>query len=188
VELGVSGLIAARAPRSETCRSARKAIKFYRARYVEHRAKMGAAGQPKVAENTSRCPHYLAHLWQRKARAARRQVEDWWARQPKLSGETWRDVRLDSAINRNLIRLAICETGGINDGRPLWTHSNSTYVGALGFAWSTWRSRRWRVRPLPPADAAKASPAEQLAVGRALVREFGNYSSWPSCHRRLGLP
>lgn len=109
-------------------------------------------------------------------------------RPPLLAGETAWHASWKNPVNRNLIRLARCETGGINRGRPLWTHVNSTYVGALGFRWSTWLYYRHRVRPLPPRDATRATPAQQLAVGRALVREFGGYSSWPACHRRLGLP
>lgn len=108
-------------------------------------------------------------------------------RLPLLTGETPWHASWANPVNRNLYRLAVCETGGINGGQPLWTHTNSTYVGALGFTWSTWRHYRYRVRPLPPADGAQARPGEQYAVGRALVREFGGYSSWPACHRRLGL-
>jgi len=108
-------------------------------------------------------------------------------RLPLLSGETTWHASWANPVNRALYRLMVCETGGINGGRPLWTHVNSTYVGALGFAWSTWSHYRYRVRPLPPADGARARPGEQYAVGRALVREFGGYSSWPTCHRRLGL-
>lgn len=108
-------------------------------------------------------------------------------RPPLLAGETRWHASWANPVNRNLYRLAVCETGGINRGRPLWTHSNSVYVGALGFAWSTWLSYRHRVRPTPPRDGARATPAEQYAVGRALVREFHGYSSWPACHRRLGI-
>lgn len=91
-------------------------------------------------------------------------------------------------VNRNLLRIARCETGYLEGGRPNWRHRNSTYVGALGFAWSTWRHYRHYVRPVPPADASRATVAQQLAVGRVLVRVFGGYSSWPACHVRLGLP
>jgi hypothetical protein len=170
----------------ERCPHARKALRYYRARYAQWRHKMGA-GKESVVAPTSACPRYLARVWRAKARAARKAYQRWWARTPKLAGETWRDVRLDSPVNRNLWRIAVCETGGINGGQPLWTHHNSVYSGALGFAHSTWAHWRHYVRPLPPPIAAHASPAEQLAVGRALVRSFGGYSSWPACHRRLGL-
>lgn len=90
-----------------------------------------------------------------------------------------------AAVNANLIRLAICETGGINGGQPLWTHHNSVYSGALGFAHSTWT----QFKPDGyPQYAAQATPGQQLTVGRILVARFGGYSPWPACHRRLGLP
>jgi len=90
-------------------------------------------------------------------------------------------------VNRNLLRLASCETG--YGGRPNWHHHNSTYTGGLGFAHSTWTHYKRYVRPVPRERyAADASVAEQLAVGRVLVRVFGGYSSWPACHLRLGLP
>lgn len=99
-----------------------------------------------------------------------------------------RDVRWSDQRVRNLIRLARCETGGINHGRPLWTHHNGTYTGALGFAHSTWRIYKRYVRPIPRARyASQATPRQQLAVGLVLIETFGGYSSWPACHRRLGL-
>lgn len=89
-------------------------------------------------------------------------------------------------VNRNLLRLASCETG--YGGAPNWRHHNSTYTGGLGFAHSTWTHYKRYVRPVPRARYARdASVAQQLAVGRVLVRTFGGYSSWPACHRRLGL-
>lgn len=86
-------------------------------------------------------------------------------------------------VNRNLYRLAVCETGGINNGKPLWTHYNSTYAGALGFTHGTWNQYAPRTYPRP---ASRASPSQQYAVGRVLVKLFG-YSPWPACHRRLGI-
>lgn len=166
--------------------SARRAVRFYAAKIREHAARMGRDAPIRSVDRRG-CPRHRARLLQRKAYAWRLRAERWWARTPKLTGETWRDVRLSSTVNANLWRIAVCETGGINGGRPLWTHHNSVYSGALGFAHSTWAHWRHFVRPLPPRVAAQASPAEQLAVGRALVRTFGGYSSWPACHRRLGL-
>jgi len=106
---------------------------------------------------------------------------------PLLTGETPWHAGWHNPVNRNLYRLARCETGYLAGGRVNWRHSNSTYVGGLGFAWSTWSHYRRYVKPLPPADGTRATIGQQLAVGRVLVRTFGGYSSWPACHRRLGI-
>lgn len=92
--------------------------------------------------------------------------------------KTWQNP-----VNRNLYRLAVCETGGINNGKPLWTHYNSQYAGALGFTHQTWRQYKL---PGFPRSANQATPEQQYAVGRVLVRLYG-YTPWPSCHRRLGI-
>ena len=108
-----------------------------------------------------------------------------------VHGETPWHASWQNPVNRNLHRLARCETGGINSGRPLWTHgaqyARARYGGALGFLISTWTRYRHEVTPLPPALPWLATPAEQYAVGRALVHRWPNYSSWPACSIRLGL-
>lgn len=143
------------------------------------------ANHPRLARlqagKDARWQHGRMGRWARKTLAA-----VLW-RPPLLAGEREWHATLKNVVNRNLLRLARCETGYLDGGRINWSHSNSQYVSGLGFAWSTWRHYRHRVRPLPPSDGAKATPAEQLAVGRALVREFHGYSSWPSCSIRLGL-
>lgn len=97
-------------------------------------------------------------------------------------------AKWSNPVNRALLRLARCETGYLKGGRVNWRHHNSVYTGGLGFAHSTYRYYKQFVRPVPKAEYARdASVAEQLAVGRVLVRTFGGYSSWPSCSRRLGL-
>jgi hypothetical protein len=106
---------------------------------------------------------------------------------PLLKGEKPWAATYRNPVNRNLIRLARCETGYLSGRRINWRHHNSTYSGGLGFAHSTWTQFRVEVRPLPPRVAAHATALQQLAVGRALVRRFGGYSSWPACHRRLGI-
>jgi len=177
-----------RAGRKPHCTSARRAVGFY-LRAAWRWQELSFQPRLRVPDRGRSCRHARAGAKRLRLEARRAHlVYRLWLATPKLAGETPWHTSNANLVNRNLYRLAVCETGGINHGVPLWTHTNSTYVGALGFKWSTWRSWRWRVRPLPPADGAQASPAEQLAVGRALVREFGNYSSWPSCHRRLGLP
>lgn len=82
-----------------------------------------------------------------------------------------------------LYRIAVCETGGINGGVPLWTHSNSSYQGALGFAISTWDG----FAPDGfPSEAYLASPYQQMVVGEILIDHYG-YTPWPACSIRLGL-
>lgn len=172
----------------ERCRAARRAVAWY-IRAAWRWERLSYQPRLRVATSGRSCRQARAAAPRLRAEARRAYlVYKLWLRTPKLAGERPFDISKANPLNQNLIRLAICETGGINGGRPLWTHRNATYVGALGFAQSTWSSRRFRVSPLPPASGWRATPAEQLAVGRALVREFSGYSSWPSCHRRLGLP
>ena len=95
-------------------------------------------------------------------------------------------------VNRNLLAIARCETGGKlgQNGRPDWDHRARSehpglyYEGALGFLETTWD--HYKPRGFP-SGAHRATPKQQLRVGRILVRTFGGYSSWPSCSRRLGL-
>lgn len=101
------------------------------------------------------------------------------------------------AVRSNLLLIARCETGGKpgQNGRPDWKHQNSEYVGALGFRWSTWNHYRRYIKPIPPRVYRdrngrivwKGTREQQLAVASVLVRIFGGYSSWPTCHVRLGL-
>jgi len=82
---------------AETCR-ARKALTFYVRRANEWRAKMGqAVTEPPLPP--AACPSpYLARLWQRKARAARRAFELWFQR----TYAKWRCVHeLEGAWNAN---------------------------------------------------------------------------------------
>lgn len=97
------------------------------------------------------------------------------------------------AVTSNLLLVARCETGGKpgQNGRPDWDHRARSehrghwYEGGLGFLDSTWDAYKPRGYP---AGAHQATRAQQLVVARRLVRRFGGYSSWPACHRRLGLP
>lgn len=179
--------------RRSSCPSARKGV-AYLIRQTWHWQRLSFQPRLEVPTSGRSC---------RQARAAAKRLRTevrrahliyrLWLATPKLAGETPWHTSSANPVNQNLIRLAICETGGKpgQNGAPDWDHHarapRGYYEGALGFLDTTWASRRWRVKPLPPEHAYDASPAEQLAVGRALVREFGGFSSWPSCHRRLGL-
>lgn len=111
-------------------------------------------------------------------------VRDLW--RSRLEAVARERRRMVAAIphRAQLLRIARCETGGINGGRPLWTHHNSVYSGALGFLHATWNhyAPAGFARP-----ASAASPLQQLYVGEILVRTFGGFSSWPACSVRLGL-
>jgi hypothetical protein len=122
------------------------------------------------------------------ARAATTHHRETLARWRNADGTIPAEARWTNPVNRNLLRIARCETGYLAGGKPNWRHHNSTYSGALGFAHSTWSSYKHYVKPMPRARwAYQASPAEQLAVARVLVRIWPNYSSWPACSIRLGL-
>ena len=107
-------------------------------------------------------------------------------RPPLLAGETPWHASWHNPTNRALHRVARCETGYLPGRRVNWRHSNSVYAGGLGFTHGTWAQYRVYVRPLPPAQAWRASVTEQLAVGRKLVQLFG-WTPWPVCSIRLGL-
>ena len=177
------------AGKPERCQDARRAIGFYirstwRWQRLSHRPRTELRTRGRTCAQARRDVAAIRAESQR----ARRGYQ-LWISIPKLAGETWWDVSMDNPVNRNLYRIGSCETGGKpgQNGTPDWDHANSVYGGAFGFRHSTWAGWRIYVRPLPPAQSWRATPAEQYAVGRALVRTFNGYSSWPACHVRLGL-
>lgn len=188
VERGVADAeIAGSTPAGRSsCPSARRAVAFY-IRGARHWRRLSFQPPLDVRDRGRSCrqAHRAAPVLRVEARRARL-VYRLWLRTPKLAGERPIETSLANPVNRNLLRIASCETG--HGGRPNWRHRNATYVGGLGFKLSTWELYRTRVRPRPPVEGARAAMHEQLAVGRALVREFSGYSSWPECHQRLGLP
>lgn len=80
-----------------------------------------------------------------------------------------------------------------------WSAYNSVYEGGYGFLHSTWRNYKPAGYPehvvavddegrvIQPVKLL-ATPRMQTRVAQILHERFGNYSSWPSCHVRLGLP
>jgi hypothetical protein len=161
----------------EKC-SAYKAVKFYAGRIAYWRARVGAdkrspsetpVGPAMARKSKGVCPRYLAHVLQRKARAAHRAydryVEYHWHWQAWLPAK-W-------------ARIGACETGyGQRPGN--WRHSNSSYEGAFGFAKSSWDSFKYRADPKAgpyPADAWQATPRQQYEVALAIYRAYG-FSGW----------
>lgn len=68
--------------------AARRGLGFYRTRYVEWTRKRDASSVPSRWAHPSSCPRFLAHLWQRKARAARLAFERWF----EHTLEKWRCI------------------------------------------------------------------------------------------------
>ncbi len=124
-----------RAATSETCRSARKGLAFYRAAYRGWRARMGARLFPPIRSGSLLCPHYLALLWRTKARAARRAYERWYA-----WNYDWR-----SWLPANWLAVAICESG---HNPPNWKHDSGTYVSAFGIYRPGYRDDAHRIGKL----------------------------------------
>lgn len=155
----------------ERCPGAQRAITYYRRAYTWQRAQMNLTGA--VPRRWYDCTVTLRRAveWRGKFRLARTARFKW-----------LRDEYADPP--EPLLSIAKCETGGINGGRPLWTHHNGSYSGAYGFAHSTWAQFK---EPEFPSPAAAATPRQQTVVAQKLVARFGGYSSWPACHRRLGL-
>ena len=161
------------------CPSARKAVRYYRARYVYWLDKMGAgAGTPvaaRLAETQDSCPRYLAHVLQRKAHAARVAYERWhryqWEYQRWMPG--W------------MIRLGQCEMS------LDWSRQWGGYEGAFAFATGTWDQYRL---PSHPSDAWRATPRQQMEVVYRVARAVTVGGAW-GCWRgdqhawvRGGLP
>ncbi len=99
------------------------------------------------------CPRYLAHVLQRKARAARRAYDNWY----------FHEWRWDHWLPAKYYRVARCETG------VRWDWDSGTYVSAFGiirvaYEWyHPWTGRN--------------SPREQYEVAAAIQRRFG-WSAW----------
>jgi hypothetical protein len=166
------------ASRPQKCPDARAALRFYRAKVTEHRAKMGAGrvgtgttiktpARPRKPRSCADA-RYLVSVWKVRARAAREALKRWeyhyawW----KWLPDKWQ-------------RIGACETGyGRRPGN--WRHSNSSYEGAFGFAKSSWDGFKGAADPKAgpyPADAWMATPRQQYEVALAIFRRYG-FSGW----------
>jgi hypothetical protein len=110
------------------------------------------------------CPRYLAHLWQRKAHAARVAFERWHFEQ-----YAWR-----SWLPPVWKRIIACETFSN------FKHNSGTYQGAFGFHHDSWDRFLAYADPRAgpyPDDAYEATPRQQYEVALAIWRRFG-FSGW----------
>jgi hypothetical protein len=153
----------------ELCPSAQAAVRFYQRRYAEWRAKMGAREPRSVARTATPCPRYLASVWKRKARAARKAYERW-----HHYHYAWRDW-----LPAKWRRIGACETGyGRRPGQ--WTWNSGTYQGAFGFYHGSWDAFVPRADPKAgpyPSEAYLATPRQQYEVALAIWRRYG-FSGW----------
>ena len=152
--------------RSETCPSARRAVRYYQRRANEWRAKMGAGSSAPMIESPAGTPCPLvrrkAERWRAKAHAARLRYERWheyhyawW----KWLPDKWQ-------------RIGACETGyGRRPGN--WKWNSGTYQGAFGFYHGSWDAFIHYADPKAgpyPSEAYLATPRQQYEVALAIWR------------------
>ena len=77
--------------------------------------------------------------------------------------------------------LAECETGGN------WAHPPVSigYSGGLMFHYKTWNAMGGNQFA---SQAYLATREQQIIIAEKLLADAGNYSPWPGCRRKLGLP
>lgn len=148
--------------RSETCRDARRGLRYYHRQYHSYRPEQHAAHEK---PRTCARARYLAERWRSRARAARSWWEYHWHWQAWLP-DKW-------------ARIGACETGyGKRPGR--WDWNSGTYQGAFGFAVSSWDAfvpRADRKAGPYPSEAYLATPRQQYEVALAIWRMYG-FSGW----------
>jgi len=164
---------AVRVTAPDKCPSARRAVIYYGRRLTQWRAKMGvpartAARQSSAVTSRLGCPRYLAHVLQRKARAARLAYERWY--EHEWHWQAW--------LPDKFARLGACETGyGKRPG--LWTwdtrqfdaqgHFVGGYVSAFGIYAPAYEAyHRW---------TGRNTPREQYEVAAAIQARFG-WGAW----------
>ena len=143
------------------CSDARRGLRFYRARYVTWRAKMGAAAGR--FDSAKRCPRirYQAKAWRLRSAQARQSFGRWW----QYAWWAWMPDKWQ--------RVGACETGyGRRPGQFSW--NSGTFQGFVGFYYGTWDA----YKPSGyPAEAYQATPRQQMTVAE-IVRAAHGYGAW----------
>lgn len=140
---GSASVETAGADKIERCPDARHALAFYRGRYAEHRAKMGAGVltvvRPRKPRNCADA-HYLSRLWKQRAARARVALIRYLVRQ---RAHTLRDYAFGSG--NQAWPKAVQEVQRVFPGTNGWLLSCSAaegghgrWVGYGGQAYSTW--------------------------------------------------
>lgn len=81
--------------------------------------------------------------------------------------------------------LGRCEQPGSGEGGVNWTAGDSTYGGGLGFYRGTWDAYRGEAG-IDVDEPDQATPAQQIAVGRAVFAHHGA-GAW-GCSRSIRAP
>lgn len=151
------------------CQDARKAIKWYRARYNEHRAVMGATLAPALERHMGcRRVRARAAYWVSAARANRAAAARWVATQ--YHWQAW--------LPENWAALGACETGyGRRPGN--WTWDSGSHVSAFGITRHNYMVDAHRIGNLS-WDETKArlgrlpTPREQYDAAVSHLRTWGD--------------
>ena len=157
-------------PVTERCPTAQRAITHYRRAYTAIRARMSLTGAvPRVWYLDCAVVRRRATEWREKTSVARKAYEVWHAYH--WDWQSW--------LPDKWARIGACETGyGRRPGN--WSHWNSGYEGAFGFAHSSWDGFVGSADPKAgpyPASAANATPRQQYEVALAIYRRYG-LSGW----------
>ncbi len=162
-------------PARVTACSARKDVRYYRSRLNYWAQRMGAgesAGQSGSARTSAAlpggnrprlpgvaaCPHYLAHVLQRKAHAAHRAYLRW--HRDQYEWQLW--------LPDKFARVGACETGyGRKPGS--WRWDSGMYVSAFGIYRPAYEAyHRW---------TGRNTPREQYEVAAAIQARYG-WGAW----------
>jgi hypothetical protein len=159
----------------ERCRSARKAVSYYRAQTWAHQsARFGALADrtPIARGKTCRWARFAAEEWVARAKEAAESLRAWFAYH-----WDWRSWL--PAVWR---RLGACETGyGREPGD--WTWDSGSYVSAFGIYRDGYANDAHRIGNLSWDETKRRlgrlpTPREQYEAALSHYREHGGFSGW----------
>lgn len=162
----------------ENCPAARKAVRYYesRLRFWAHQMGAGTSLAEGRSEAKAACPHYLAHVLQRKAHAARIAYGRW--HEYHYAWRKWMPAKHQ--------RVAQCETGyqgGTGPGGSRWDWDSGTYVSAFGIYRQGYDDDAHRVGNLGWDETIRRlgrypTPREQMQAADSHRAAHGGWSGW----------
>jgi hypothetical protein len=150
-------------------------VRFYQDRMNHWKIKMGATTLTS-STTTLGCPRYLAHVLQRKARAARLTYERWV--EYHYAWRKWMPAKHQ--------RVAACETGyqgGTGPGGSRWDWDSGTYVSAFGIYRAGYNDDAHRIGNLGWDETIRElgrypTPREQMQAADSHRAAHGGWSGW----------